>query len=424
MSESSHILTTENVARVPRRFAFPVRARGPLLIEAVAPSGLVYTMLVGGVRPLGGEVEGESFPGLTMRHGRVIMRMIYNRPFNSPSLNVELADLGRIGFGRPTGETHRNLKTIIEELAQAWVHVVEPGQAVRSVRLMNFEGKIALKTGTDASDALASTCEKNIHSRGVRKVTFCPEFWRACLNYQCSWAVRADVVDSMTSDLAAYAYMQLGPNTFNPQRPVGHRFLRDARELMREAGLVVDSLCRIREGFERSRGKTPSVLAQMNGAEMNTDRFRCELALEPSADGESLNIVYWREPADRALQKNLAAAEPTGEMFEFWKKETGAATGFYEAANRDDAMLLGHEIELMRSIGYHWEPHQKFLERARSFIGGIEFDTVLHSVKLAQNDAAVSGKAIGDLGKYVGGALMSAYKERVRGIAEARQGRR
>ena len=144
--------------------------------------------LIGG----GGEVEGESFPGLTMRHGRVIMRMIYNRPFNSPSLNVELADLGRIGFGRPTGETHRNLKTIIEELAQAWVHVVEPEKAVRSVRLMNFEGKIALKTGTDASDAFASTCEKNIHSRGVRKVTFCPEFWRACLNNASNFVSMAD----------------------------------------------------------------------------------------------------------------------------------------------------------------------------------------------------------------------------------------
>lgn len=420
MADTNQILLTENVARVPRGFVFPVNPRGPLLVEAVAPSGLEYKMLVGGVSPLGGDVVNREYPGLTMRHGRVLLRIMHNRPFNSPTIRIEMVDLGRIDCPRPTGKSYRNIKGIVEDLGQTWIHIMEPGQAVRSVRMMNFEGKIQLKGSADRSDLLVTSRESNIYSRGIKSVSFAPEFWRACLNYACTWPVRADVVDQMESDLAAFAYLTLGPNTFNPQKLIGHRYLRDAGDLMAEAGLVRPNRSLIKQAFERGRGKEGSILEQINNKEMKDGRFRCEPELKDSADGARLNIVYWREPIDRALQQTREAAEPTGEMFEIWKKETGSAAGFFEAASKEDAMLLGHEIEMMQSIGYHWEASQKFLERVRSFIGGIAFDTVLHGVKLAQTDSVTKGKVIGDLGKYVGGSLMAAYKERVREIAEAR----
>ena len=405
-----------DVARVPRNFAFPVNPTGSLKLEVTTLSGEAYALLVGGVAPLGGGANG-MYLGLTMRHQRVILRALYGKGFDSPEVPVSLTELlpGSLGGGK-----YARLNQVISELANAWVHVIPHGKAeVRSVRLVNFEGEIRYRRGVIASDTTQIRAEENIHVRRLKNLIFAPEFWRACLNYQDCWAVRVDAIDEMSSDLAAYSFLKLAPNTHNPSKPAGWKYRRDARGLLLEAGLKADEPRRIQENFQRQRGKTPSVLEQMDQKSMWKDVFRVAPELEKNADGTGFNVVYWR--GEVGAKARAGQTKRIGVLEQIWIRETGSAAGFFDPIKKEWERLEYHNIEAMQALGYEPAPHRRYLERVRSYIGPVRFDTVIGSVKQALVDAENGGPRIENVGAYLGAAMRSEFEAWLKEYRNARK---
>lgn len=393
------------VAHVPRNFAFPVHAHGPVKLEVKGHGGEPCTLLIGGLAPLGGK-QNSNFPGLTIAHERILLRALSHRKFESPEVKIGLGDLIRCSSSK-SGRAYATTLRLLNDLANSWMHVLVPGGPVRSVRLLSFEGEIHYRNGTDPTDAVQIGDENSIQVRHIKKLTFAEEFWRACFNWQDCWAIRVDALDGMTSDLAAFAYLKLAPNTHHSSQAPGARFLRDTSALLGEAGIETTDRWRIKDLFERQRGETPSVLGQMNGQLMWKDRFMVAPKLEPNADRLGYNLAYWRESEEpgRFETEN----QQMGVLHQIWVKATGGPTGFFEAARQEYATIEPHNEDALNALGYNWASSRKFLERVRSFIGPVAFDQVIGSVKMAVQTAEVGGPQVRDVGAYLGAAMVGEF---------------
>lgn len=396
----------ELTVRIPEGMVFPVSPNGPVRVRVRTKDGDNYVMLIGGVGPQDGD-SNEGAQVVTFRHQRLIMRLLFGRRFDAPEVPISYMELMR--GSNVGGNKYKRVQRLINELSNCYVKIIRANGTQEVTRLVTFRVRVYPHPGVEQESDLELLREDQIEGRSLKSAVFAPEFWRACLNWEECWPVRADMLDCMSSDVAATLYMSLAPNTHNPGTPPGHRFLKNARRALMEIGakgaerMPTSELIRT---FERKRSEsTESVLAQMDGKAMLKDVFRVAQKLEPNESGTDYNIVYWREAEPNQKQSEFDLKEG-GVLFDLWVKQGLPPQQFIDAARPEWKGIEKHEIDTLLELGYELGAHRRYLEKVRSYIGPQRFQSVLGSIKLARVDGTID-----HIGKYVGGALRDAFSE-------------
>lgn len=415
------------VVHVPKGFLFPIQPRGPVQIDVETLDAERYSLLVGGVGPLGGE-SNRLFAGLCMRHQRLILRLLLNGRCDAREIPVSYEDLITGQGGRQRTLMHRT----IAELASSWVHKVVDNK-VTSARLVDFDAQIYFKDGVSGTDLNEIHSDAKILRRHLKNVRFHEDFWRACLNWANCWQVRADVVGRMNSDLVAACYLVLTPRAYHPSITPLRKGHKKATDLLQEVGAVVpkhrSDLIRI---FERQRGQTPSVLQQLNGAPTASGYLCVDEELDESADGKDLLVRFWvikdiaGSDEANAFQERMRSR---GALLEFWVGLGLSESQFDGLQHSEWRKLESYEEERINGLGYPVEKNRRYLELVRSFIGPVEFDVVIGSGYQAVNDAQTQDtnnaefEKIRDHERWLGGAFRNAFKQFAKNFA-GRSGRR
>ena len=401
--------------RIPKGLLFPINPCGPIDLSVTALDGQHYAMLVGGVGPLSGDTN-TIFPGLCLRHFRLLLKILFNRRFDAPEVPITFSEIVDT-FGSKKLEL---IRCTLSELASAWVHIVDEKGKVTAQRLMEFDTQIYYRSGVDPQDHRQIGIEANILKRHLRRVRFNEYFWRAFLNWSECWNIRADVIQGIYSDMAAACYLLLSTKAYHPTIHDKNRGHKDVAELLTEIGAKVPAkLSDLRRCFERRRSEgSLSLLEQIDGKPTWRDYLRVQTLLEENEKGTGFNVRFWLGKYAEAGEAEAFQVQirDRGVLFEYWQSLRLPADDFERLQQQQLRKLEHYEEDILRKIGYSLERNRKFVELVRSFIGPITFAQILHEAK----DAEMTGKIKGTADQFVTGVLRNRFKE----FAQEYSGRR
>ena len=391
--------------RIPQGMLFPVVANGPIRVDVETMDEDRFSLLMGGV----GVTDGASNVGaqeLTFAHQRLLLRILFGRPFDAPEVPINFSDL--LPGASDGGNVYARMQRTLFEIANANVKVIREGRPDEITRLVTFRIQVRPQPGVDPADVAQTSIEGNIKWRKLKAATFAPEFWRACLNWAKCWPIRVDALDNISSDIAGAAYIRLAPNTHSRERVAGEYFKKDARTLLREIGLrSVEgmSLYEICRTFERTRWKhAGSVLAQMDGQPMMYGVFRVKPKLEMNVAGDGYNLIYWREAESDIRRQGDESLLGGGVLCDIFTGLGFSPKQFIDIAKPEWRRIETHEEEALSAVGYEIGSHRRYLELVRSRIGPARFQKVIATVRMVANDGNVR-----QIGEYVGAALKEEF---------------
>jgi hypothetical protein len=392
--------------RIPKGLLFPINPAGPVDLSVTAVDGQKFNMLVGGVGPLSGDTNA-SFPGLCLRHFRLLLKILFNRRFDAPEVPITFSELVDT-FGSKKLEL---IRRTLSELACAWVHIVDEKGKVTAQRLMEFDTQIYYRAGVDPQDPRQIGIEANILKRHLRRVHFNEYFWRAFLNWSECWNIRADVIQGIYSDTAAACYLVLSTRAYHPTIHELNRGRKDAAELLKEIGAKVPGkMSDLRRCYERRRSDDSfSLLEQIDGKPTWRDFLRVQTLLEENERGTGFNVRFWlgKGPTSADTDAFQRQMRDRGVLYEYWESLRLPPQDFDRLQQAQLRKLEHYEEEILLKIGYSLERNRKFAELVRSFIGPMSFAQVLHEAK----DAEMTGKIRGTVDQFVTGILRNRFKE-------------
>lgn len=412
-------MSTEVTARVqpvrwPKGLLFPISAGGPVRVDVETIDGESYTLLVGGVGPLSG-ASNLKYPGLTIRHLRLMLRILFGQRFDSPEVPITLSSL----IDTYGGKKLRLLVNTLDELASAWLHRVKDGK-VEAFRLVEFNTQIYYRANVDPAAPHEINKDSNVLRRELRNARFNEDLWRATLNWGKCWNVRADVVWQISSDSAAAAYLNLVPRAYHPSINERNKGRKDAAGLLREIGAKVPSrLSDLRRIFERPRGNTPCLLGQLNGLQTWSGHLMVDETLELNGSGKGFNIRFWI--AADALAGLASAGEAgfgKGTLHEYWIEQGLPSEEFLKMQRNEWRELSSYEKERIEALGYSVERNYNYLKLVRSFIGPIEFGVMIGEAHRGLH----AGEPKQGVERWFGGMLRGAYRDFVRAYTGKRRG--
>jgi len=401
--EFPEIIDSLPTVQFPRDLVFPFRPHGTVILPVETVDGQKYTLLIGGISQQMGDTN-KVHVCVTMRHLRVIVKMLLHGGFDAPEIPIRYSAL----LDGEGGPQRKLLRKTLDEMANVWLHVLLPdGSTTPAERLVTFEVPIRWKPGVDVTDEVQRSDEKNIQYRYLTKVRFAEPFWRAFLAR--TLILRADVLDRISSDAAAAIYLILAPDAYHPKINEETPGKKDAAKLMVLIGATPPTFrFEIRDFFERSvdRRGGPSLLEMVDAQETNTALLRVATALEPNSAGSGYNVLFWLEKREVALAKLERDGKSHGALVTYWLSVGLPFEEFAKNQNPAFRLLASYEVDRIEELGYDVVNNRRFLELIRSFIGPIEF-----GVKIGEaHDARRTGAIRDTPAKWFGGALVSAFK--------------
>ena len=397
------ILDSLPTVQFPRDLVFPFRPTGTVVLPVETVDGQKYTLLIGGLSQQMGDTN-KAHPCVTIRHLRVIVKMLLHSGFDAPEIPIKYAAL----LDGEGGPQRKQLRKTLDEMANVWIHVLLPdGKTLPAERLVTFEVPIRWKPGVDVTDEAQRSDEKNIQYRYLRKVRFAEPFWRAFLAR--TLQLRADVLDRLSSDAAVAIYLILAPDAYHPKISEENPGRKDAAKLMCVIGANPPSFrSEIKEFYERSvdRRGGPSLLEMVDAQDTNTALLRVAPHLELNSAGTGYNVLFWLEKREVALAKLENDSKSHGALMNYWLSVGLPFEGFAKAQNPAFRTLAHYETDRITELGYDVINNRRFLELVRSFIGPIEF-----GIKIGEaHDARRTGVIRETPAKWFGGALVAAFK--------------
>jgi len=164
--------------RIPQGMLFPVVANGPIRVDVETMDEDRFSLLMGGV----GVTDGASNVGaqeLTFAHQRLLLRILFGRPFDAPEVPINFSDL--LPGASDGGNVYARMQRTLFEIANANVKVIREGRPDEITRLVTFRIPSPATARRGSADVAQTSIEGNIKWRKLKAATFAPEFWRACL---------------------------------------------------------------------------------------------------------------------------------------------------------------------------------------------------------------------------------------------------
>lgn len=404
---------TDSTVRIPKGFVFPVNPKGPVRIKGTTIDGEPIEMDIGGVSELGGGGKDVS-PCVCFRHQRIILNILFGRPFDNPELPVLYKDLLQRDAN---GNSAKSLRRTLVELSRVRAHVIRPGRQIISVPFFQFNADVYYRDGVDVNDPAQREIESNIALRRLRNVTFNEYFWRLAVNWANCWDVRADVVHDINSDVAAATYMKLLPACYAGGYTSSDRGYRLVGPLLEELGCPVPRFpSDIARAYERTRGHQPSPLAQIDGRPTWEGHLRVSHKLVPVKGG--LAIEFWEEK-NILPERDAPFAGENGKTFTAWTAAGLDPAAFLALRRSTSRTLTEHEVERIGELGYPVEPNLAYLELARAMLGPTEFGAAIseaHHLVRTRSD-------IGSRAHFFGGILRNYMHEDIAKRSARKQGR-
>jgi hypothetical protein len=384
--------STKVVSVVPREFVtqpfFPAKQQtAPRVLDI---KGVKWT--IGVPRP---DKRGNPV-AFDMRHGRLCFALLsfYERLQEGRVIRFSMNELAHRMASSNGGRYSRKLLELLFDLRDTWVRVENVDGKAHTFSII---GEIATVEDHPirrrvAVDALTSQPEF-----WLDRVTLNPDFFGLLQQIANQAALRLDVLIGMTSDIAQSIY------TYLPSRAV-HRSAADPFEitlstLMGQIGLDVPEHKSVRKKLFTQR--TPSIIDQLNGAEVMTGTLRVELA--ETVDGTDFKLRAWVDQAASAL-----AGPPTAgsTLLSAWR-ESGRSKAEFDRLVRRSPRLTDHHVYLIEKAGAQLAGNEMFFRMAAALLGG-RFDTILAETK---GDAIEGRQRLFDPTRILIWRLMEAIKK-------------
>ena len=323
---------------------------------------------VGGFDPF--EPEKKDVPTLSIAHGRVFYTLMsFRDPFSTA--NTVTFSLNKFfdRFKRPAGgKNYRDVRRLFRDLSQAYFRITEKNGNRYTYRILKDIGFVEVPKRKESKKAGDTELEQ--YELWEMKVTFHEEFMDIIQDYEKQANIRVDVLNTLRSSIAQSIY------TWLPASAYHHHSEEDAFEiplatLLDRIGITSGVQYKSHRKHILTR-QDPSVMDQLDGAEMLSGLLRCKIV--PTTDGKDYKLKCWNEKPKKRLRP------PSGKLDRIML-DKGFGEDKLRAMLQSAKPLNNYEIELLEAIGFDISKNRPFLEKCKAYLKESRFDVVLAEEK-------------------------------------------
>lgn len=319
------------------------------------------------------------FVAIDMRHGLACLALLSFRDrlgkIEEHGIDFSINELAHRVAKSNGGRYSRDLVNLLYDLNDAWVRLTEPDgswEEFRIVESLRVHGKPVKRAG--AHLALRQSQDEFRFSF----VHLNPKFFGLLKTYEELTRIRLDVMRDMTSDIARCLY------AFLPSRAIHHpngvtKFEIRLANLLRQVGMTEYQYRSQRKNiFTRKRNpESPSIMEQLDGAELVKGRLRVELA--ETSDGDDFKLLVWSEVPERRKVEPGPDRQGRKTLKATWLSTGRTEADFHRLVNNAQP-LNDYQVETMIRGGVQVRSNEKFFEMTAALIGP-SFNLIIAELK-------------------------------------------